>query len=343
MRNYIRPGVDGPSISTVVYHINDLKLPGPETRLLLGRGGDNLRVRKGVINYMGQRKVVQVEPVFDGRYVYENVNETGGAMKSEIKSEVGEVGGGREVGEVVGEGVEGGVVGEVAGEVVGEGGEGGEGGGENENVKQELFDILINMDIEKDIGVDMTVQTENLVDDVDEIITEITTSGTQTEVDQVLADAIFLIAQSRNIETDNENIIKGLGDKVKTLQTVLSASETSVKRKNIETDSMNGVKRQRVVETPGVIKKAIEIIEEKIKQIQNVVEEKKVAPKVKDEKVKPKRSSAVTDKKVRPSGAISEKEELENRIRILNNKKRKSKKDKKNILDYEIRLMNLNK
>jgi hypothetical protein len=53
MRNtFIRPGVDGPTIPSVVYHINDLKLPGP---VMLGRVGD-LRVKRGAVNDYGMYK-----------------------------------------------------------------------------------------------------------------------------------------------------------------------------------------------------------------------------------------------------------------------------------------------
>lgn len=64
MRNYtIRPGNLSRTVSSVVYHNNDLKLPGPATSLVLG-SKQEIVVRKSSQNLEGKRKVVQDQPVF---------------------------------------------------------------------------------------------------------------------------------------------------------------------------------------------------------------------------------------------------------------------------------------
>jgi len=105
MRNYtIRPGNLSRSVSSVVYHNNDLKLPGPATSLVLG-SKQEIVVRKSSQNLEGKRKVVQDQPVFV-EYIQNNYPELMGGS-SRGSSEGGGYGSAR--GSLVGSSVHGNV------------------------------------------------------------------------------------------------------------------------------------------------------------------------------------------------------------------------------------------
>lgn len=98
MRNYtIRPGNLSRSVSSVVYHNNDLKLPGPATSLVLG-SKQEIVVRKSSQNLEGNRKVVQDQPLFV-EYIQNNYPELmggssrGGSSSGGGSSGVGSSGG----------------------------------------------------------------------------------------------------------------------------------------------------------------------------------------------------------------------------------------------------------
>lgn len=302
MRNtFIRVGVDGPTIPSVVYHVNDLKLPG---KPLLGRVG-GLRVKRGVVNEDGgiYKKKNQETNIYND-YFYPPLpqKDTGGVIMDEgyfydalVQEDYLQT--------------------------------------RFQKFKTEEPILSMNRDVDVDImpeepklsinrNVDVDIMPDVGVDDI--IMGDV-------DLTDELNYANNLLIEANKDKSNSLQIIKDLKIERKALNTRMAFIDSGgVKRKGIDSEKTINKKQKT---GHGKVYKEIQDIERKI----NETIKKKEIEFIKYEKKEPKVFNATK----KESSRLNEKDELKRIIRILKSAKTKSKAKDLQILKLENRLRKL--